>query len=327
MRTRACHSDRRLLDHQRCHDGRTHGQSQHEHQRDERPDTDRVEIAQTESAHCHTVSVNASHSPTHPYLSTTTVRPSIIAHRGFVSPEAAAQGIAENTHTAFAAALAAGADYIESDCRLTSDGKVVLFHDDDLLRVLRDPRRASDVTFAELTALMRDRGGLLGLAEALEAFPQARFNIDIKTVPVADEAGRILGAHAERVLINSFADVNRQQAMRVATAVAAMRGTRPPAVGPGQNTIIGILGALTTRSRRLMDRAFSGLDAVQIPERQGRIPVLSERLISEAHRRGVEVHVWTVNEASRMRNLAAMGVDGIVTDRSDIAVSALRSCD
>lgn len=258
-------------------------------------------------------------TPMHPFLPDHAT-PRIFGHRGFVSAAAAARGIVENTREAFAAALAAGATHVESDCQLTRDGRVVLFHDDSLTRVLGDPRLCADVTYDELSALMVDRGGLMGLDEALEAFPGARFNIDIKSSDVAEPAGRILGRHADRVLITSFSDEHRLRALQSAAAVSA--GVRP-ATSPGKRGIVRTLVAVTLRSRTLMARAFDGLDALQIPERQGAIRILTPRLITEAHRRGVEVHVWTVNDGARMRELVRMGVDGIVTDRTDVAVDAL----
>ncbi len=85
-----------------------------------------------------------------------------------------------------------------------------------------------------------------------------------------------------------------------------------------------VLLASVTGSRRAVRRALAGLDALQIPERQGRIRVLTPRLVAAAHANGVEVHVWTVNDADRMRELTAMGVDGVVTDRTDLALATLR---
>lgn len=259
----------------------------------------------------------------HPYLSASTP-PRIIAHRGFVPAELGSRGVAENTREAFAAALEAGADYLESDCRLTSDGVVVLFHDNDLARVLGDSRAVSEVSYRELAAMLVDRGGLLMLDEAFEAFPEARFNIDIKTPEVANAAGRILGRVAERALVNGFDDRARIAAMRVAAEIAAIAGTRPPAVGPGVSVIRRAAIAERLRSRRLFARALAGVDALQIPERYGRVHVLRPRLLDFAHRLGIEVHVWTVNDPARMSELVAMGVDGIITDRTDLAVTTLR---
>lgn len=260
----------------------------------------------------------------HPYFADRG-HPRIFAHRGFVSHEAASQGVVENSRAAFEAALAAGADYIESDCRLTSDGRVVLFHDDDLARVLGDPRPTDTVDAAELARLMAARGGLMGLDEALETFPQARFNIDVKTAAVAEAAGRIIGRHADRALVTSFSDRHRLTALLAATRTSGSSGsTAVPATSGGQRSIERIVIASLLRSRALARRTLRSLDALQIPEGHGRIRVLTPRLLREAHRNGVEVHVWTVNDPADMRRLVELGVDGIVTDRTDLAVAALR---
>lgn len=65
------------------------------------------------------------------------------------------------------------------------------------------------------------------------------------------------------------------------------------------------------------------IDALQIPERQGPLTVLTPALLRAAHARGVEVHVWTVNDAAEMNRLIALGVDGIVSDRADLALDTL----
>ena len=62
-----------------------------------------------------------------------------------------------------------------------------------------------------------------------------------------------------------------------------------------------------------------------MPERRRRLRIVTPRLIAAAHRHDVEVHVWTVNDPAEMRRLVDMGVDGIVTDRADIALKTLRS--
>ncbi len=253
----------------------------------------------------------------HPYLSHD-ARPRVIAHRGLVTAELAAQGIAENTRAAMTAAVAAGAHYLESDCRLTSDGEVVLFHDVDLARVFGDPRPVAAVSARELASLFADRGGLLTLRVALELFPEARFNIDIKAREVAEPAGRIIAPHAERVLVASFADGHRRAALQAARA-ASGSGVRP-ATSPGRGALIRTLAALAAGQRKAAARALDGFDALQIPERYGRVRVLTPRLIDLAESVGVEVHVWTVNDPAEMARLTGMGVRGIITDRADLAL-------
>ncbi|MGO2668369.1 MAG: glycerophosphodiester phosphodiesterase family protein [Microbacterium gubbeenense] len=121
----------------------------------------------------------------HPYLVGAPV-PRILAHRGLVTNAMRDEGIAENTIAAFAAAHAAGATFIESDCHLTSDGEVVLFHDDRLDRVAGVPQAIADVTLAELESVMSTRGGLSTLAQALTASPDSRYNIDVKADGAAE---------------------------------------------------------------------------------------------------------------------------------------------
>jgi glycerophosphoryl diester phosphodiesterase len=245
-------------------------------------------------------------------------RPRVLAHRGLLTAEDIAHGVAENSFAAVAAAHAAGAQYIESDCHLTADGTVVLFHDDDLSRVTGDPRRVADVRETELEALMAARGGLITLAQALDAFPTVRFNLDVKAKDAASEVGRIVAPHAQRVLLTSFSDERRRAALAaVENAGLGMR----PATSAGSSTIARVLSALSVRSSRLVGRALAGIDALQVPERRGRLHIVTPRLIAAAHRHDVEVHVWTVNDPADMRRLVAMGVDGLVTDRADLALS------
>ncbi|PZU38300.1 MAG: glycerophosphodiester phosphodiesterase [Microbacterium sp.] len=251
---------------------------------------------------------------THPWFAASAA-PRVLAHRGLVTDTGAAHGIAENSFAAVAEAHAAGALYVESDCHLTQDGVVVLFHDPDLRRVTGDARSLADVGVRELEQLMAERGGLITLEQALDAFPTVRFNIDVKAAAAAHPAGRIIAPHAERVLLTSFSDERRRAALS-----AAAGGSSPPATSAGRWVLTRLLAALALRQRRVVRALLSDVDALQIPERRGRVRVLSPRLLDAAHEKGVEVHVWTINEEHEMDRLVAMGVDGIVTDRADVAL-------
>lgn len=248
-------------------------------------------------------------------------RPLILAHRGLVTAEQAAQGVAENSFAAVATAHAAGVDYVESDCHLTLDGEVVLFHDADLRRVTGDPRRVDEVALGELARLMESRGGLITLRQALESFPDVRFNLDVKSADAAEPVGRLVARHASRVLLTSFSDDRRRAALR---AAEAMGHGIPPATSAGTATVARLMGAVAARSRTTAKRVLRDVHAVQVPERRGRLRVVSPRLIEYAHAAGVEVHVWTVNDPGDMRRLVSMGVDGVVTDRADVALVTLR---
>ena len=257
---------------------------------------------------------------THPWFARAAI-PRVLAHRGLVTPEGQSHGVAENSFAAVAAAEAAGATYVESDCHLTADGAVVLFHDDDLTRVTGDARRVDQVTVRELEGIMAGHGGLITLAQALDAFPLLRFNLDVKAPAAAVPVGRAVAEHGARVLVTSFSDDRRRAALEA--AAAAGRGIRP-ATSPGTSTIARLLGAVSLRSERMARRALAGIDAVQVPERHGRVRIVTPRFIELTHRADAEVHVWTVNDPADMTRLVAMGVDGVVTDRADVALAALR---
>ncbi|RKE63056.1 glycerophosphoryl diester phosphodiesterase [Microbacterium sp. AG238] len=238
----------------------------------------------------------------------------MLAHRGFVPPDS--EGIVENTFAAFAAAHALGVRYVESDCHLSADGTVILFHDADLSRVTGDPRPIADVGDRELEELMSDRGGLVTLAQALEAFPSLSFNLDVKADAAAERVGQLVAPHADRVLLTSFSDRTRERALRAARAAGGS-----PATSAGTSRIAALVAAVASGVPWLMSRALRGIDAVQVPERRGPVRIVSPRMIRAVHRAGVEMHVWTVNDADSMRRLLAAGVDGIVTDRSDRALT------
>lgn len=254
---------------------------------------------------------------THPFFERAR-HPRVLAHRGLVTAEGEDSGVWENSAAAFAAAHACGAEYIETDCRVTADGDVVLFHDETLERLCGDERPLTQVTTSELSALFEDHGGLLTVADALASFPDTRFNIDVKTDAAAVPLGRVVAPHAHRVLVTSFSDARRRVA--VAAAVDAGADIRPATSG-GSRTIAQMVArsALRLSPARLLRE----LDALQIPERQRGIRVLTPALLRAAHRHGVEVHVWTVNDPADMVRLVAAGVDGVVSDRADLALEVL----
>jgi len=235
-------------------------------------------------------------------------RPRVLAHRGL------AIDVPENTLAAFERAVRAGATYLETDVHVSADDAAVLAHDPTLRRVAARPEPVAGLTVEELRRV--DLGGGHGfgtLDELLHAFPHARLNIDVKTdaaVPAAIEAIRRAGA-ADRVLLTSFSDARRR---RLITALP------DAATSAGRSLVLRARAASVTRSAALMRRATSGLGALQIPERVGRMTLLSPALLTAAHAAGVEVHVWTVNDEADMRRLLALGVDGLVTDRADLAL-------
>lgn len=235
-------------------------------------------------------------------------RPRVLAHRGL------ALEAPENTLAAFEHAVRAGATYLETDVHVSADGAAVLAHDPTLARVAARRDAVASLTLAELRRV--DLGGGHGygtLDELLHAFPQARLNIDVKVdaaVPATIEAIRRANAGG-RVLLTSFSDARRRR---------LIAGVPDAATSAGRASVLRARAASVTRNPALMRRATAGVGALQIPERVGRMALLSPALIGAAHAAGVEVHVWTVNVEADMRRLLALGVDGLVTDRADLAL-------
>jgi len=231
--------------------------------------------------------------------------PRAFAHRGWHVGELA--GL-ENTLAAFRRAVQEGYRYLETDVHATADGEVIAFHDPRLDRV-------SDRTgvIAELpwTQVRRARiGGIEPiplLAELLEEFPDARFNIDAKATsavrPLADLIRRT-GA-GDRVCVVSFSD-RRLGELRssVGTEVAW-------ALGPRETFRL-------FRSSALRRGFRSTAVAVQVPVSYQRVPIVTPRFVAAAHAAGLEVHVWTIDDPDEMRRLLALGVDGVMTDRPEL---------
>ena len=235
--------------------------------------------------------------------------PRIIAHRGL------AIEAPENTLLAFLHALNAGATHLETDVHATADGVAVISHDPDLSRVAGRDARVEQLTMGELRRIRLPHDQTFcSLAEALDAFPEARFNVDIKDARSAEPAARaIRDARAtDRVLIASFDEKRRRAAADALPGVASSASAR------------GLVPAIAAAKLGLeapARRALRGLVAVQMPERRGPLRLVTPRTVRLFHRAGVEVHVWTVNDPEAMGRLLDGGVDGIVTDRCDVLKS------
>ncbi len=238
-------------------------------------------------------------------------RPHVFAHRGL------AIDAPENTLLAFLRALSAGATHIETDVHASLDGVAVVSHDPDLVRLTGRNVRIEQLTMAELRRIDLGTGqGFVSLAEALEAFPQAQFNIDVKVEGAAEPTARAVqeARATSRVLITSFHERCRVRAVRLLPGVA----TSPSAPVFAAAVLATRLG-LHGRARRIL-RNFT---AVQIPEEVRMLRIVTPRFIRSMHDAGVEVHVWTVNDEQDMARLLDWGVDGIVTDRTDLAAALI----
>jgi glycerophosphoryl diester phosphodiesterase len=229
--------------------------------------------------------------------------PRIIAHRGL------ALDAPQNSVEAFRAAQQAGATHVETDVRATADAVAVLVHDP----ALPDGTPVDRLSFAEIR---RRLPAIPTLREALAALPTGRFNVDVKArAAVAPTVAAIREAGATaRVLVTSFSPLRRRPAVRALPGIATS----------GSSTdVLAALVAVRVSAAALR-RALAGLDALQVPPYGLGTDLGAPPFLGAIHAAGPEVHIWVVNEPERMRSLVAAGVDGIVTDRADLAAAALR---
>jgi glycerophosphoryl diester phosphodiesterase len=221
--------------------------------------------------------------------------PLAFAHRGGASEAP------ENTLPAFERAVELGYTYLETDVHVTSDGVLVAFHDTDLSRTCGRPGIITELPWSDVsTARVGGREPIPLMEDLLQAFPSARFNIDCKSNAAVGSLVSVIKRTrtGQRVCISAFDD---RRLIRLRAALGPRVCT---SLGPAQIAALRFLG-----------RTAGGGGAVQVPVRQGRVTLVDERFVRTAHRRGLQVHVWTIDDVDEMRRLLDVGVDGLMTDR------------
>ncbi len=267
----------------------------------------------------------AASRPRRPYV--THDRPLFFAHRG-------GSGLApENTLPAFERGLSFGADALELDIQTTREGEIVVIHDQTVDRTTNGVGPVAGYTLEELRRLdagyrftpdggqtypFRGQGIVIPtMREMFERFPTMRINLDLKESS-PDRERRLWELIQEyeaydRILVASgemHAAIIRFRALsagRVATSASEAEIRR-------------FFYAVQARATRWLRPAY---DALQVPEIHGRIRVVSPAFVRAAHRLGIDVHVWTVDERGAMERLLALGVDGIMSDRPDVLADVL----
>jgi len=245
--------------------------------------------------------------------------PELIGHRG------APRERTENTLPAFERALALGADGIELDVHLSADGVPVVHHDSTLdrttnatgpitARTARELSRVDAGYHFEVGDAFPFRGQRIGvptLREVLERYPDARVIIEMKMdepqlgETVAAEVRRV--AALERVCVAGYG---------TRSAGAARAGL--PGVASSACRAEVQLALYRTWAFWPVRKVLYG--GYQIPEVAGRLRVVSPRFVTYAHRAGLKVHVWTVDDEAIARRLFAWGVDGLISNRPDVTV-------
>jgi glycerophosphoryl diester phosphodiesterase len=227
------------------------------------------------------------------------------AHRG------ARRQAPENTLAAFHRARELGADGVELDVRRCADDALVVHHD-------ATARGVGLLAAAPLGAVRARRPDIPTLEEALDAVPGMLVNVEVKNLPGDpdfDRDARIVALladtlarrdHLDDVLVSSFnlvtIDRFRDVPGSAPTGLLTLRAFEP-------------LAAVTVAA----DRGHAALH----PNVWGLTGSLAGKVASKAHEAGLALNVWTVNRAPTMRRLARVGVDAVVTDVPDRALTAL----
>ena len=229
-------------------------------------------------------------------------RPIAFAHRG------GALEAEENTMAAFAHAVRLGYTHVETDIQATRDGVAVVFHDDTLERMTGEPERVADLTWEELSK-RRTKGGeaIPLLDELLEEWPGLCVNLEPKSAAAVDAmAHAILRAGAiGRVCVGAF---EASHTRRLREILGPELCWSPAHAGVFRLWLAGWH----------LPVAVPEFPCVQVPVRFRGIPLVTRAFVKAAHARGVQVHVWTVDDEAEMVRLLDIGIDGLMTDRPSL---------
>jgi len=235
-------------------------------------------------------------------------RPLVIAHRG------ASADAVENTLAAFRRARADGADGVELDVMRCATGEVVVFHDDDLERLGKRSGLVRTTSYAELREIDLGAGERIPLLdEVLEELGPLLVNVELKSRSALADDGlaagvaAILRRHATgaRALVSSFDPL-----------LLARFRLRAPEVATG---------LLFAHDQSLPLRRAYAAPLVRPAALHPEAALVDARSVRDWHARGYAVNVWTVDDAAELRLLAALGIDGVITNRPKFARSVIQS--
>jgi glycerophosphoryl diester phosphodiesterase len=237
--------------------------------------------------------------------------PVAIAHRG------GGWDHPENSGAAFAASHALGIRYFETDARATRDGVCLAFHDANLGRVTDTDARIRDLPWDHVRrARIHGHADVLRMDDLIDAYPDVTFNVDLKekgAIAPFLEVVRRTGS-ADRVVLASFSHHRLQAARReLGPRVASSLSPRE---------IAGLRLAADGRTTALLPRWAA---CAQVPPTFGGRTIVDRPFVDLCHGLGLQVHVWTINDAPVMEGLLDLGVDGIMTDRPAVLRAVLQA--
>ncbi|HEU4687992.1 MAG TPA: glycerophosphodiester phosphodiesterase [Vicinamibacterales bacterium] len=255
-----------------------------------------------------------------------TSRPLVYAHRGGAALRP------ENTLAAFDHGLALGADGLEFDVRFSRDGIVVVHHDATLERTTGGRGHVADRTADELAAI--DAGYWFQAATSTDgSYPFRGEGIGVPTL------GTVLTRYRDARLIIELKLNEPELAHRVIDEVKAADAVDRVALGAFGWRVLRAArkyepaiptGASGEETRWALYRSWVGWPLgrtayreFQVPERSGTTTIVTPRFVAHAHRAGVPVKVWTVNDPADMRRLLQWGADALISDRPDVAVGVV----
>lgn len=246
------------------------------------------------------------------------------AHRG-------GAGLApENTMQAFEGAVSLGVDWIELDVQTCATGELVVIHEPDLLRLAGSSAAVAELPLDELQAFdvgSHFPGAAPGarvptLVEVLETFAErVRCNVEVKEYGVRGDGT----ARATAALIDAMG--LRDRALLTSYNVFSLARIRRAHPSVPIGLVYPPLGGSPGLRRSLRDALLREPRAARWLKPRALLPehtAVTQESLDAAHDAGFEVHAWLVDEPERMQRLAALGVDGIITDRPDLGMDALR---
>ncbi len=262
--------------------------------------------------------------PPHAFTREDSGRPLVIAHQGGDGERPS------NTLMAFSYAVELGADVLDLDIHSTSDGVLVVIHDDTVDRTTDGSGRVQDFTFADLQTLdagydwptlaeesartdrpYRGQGVTIpSLEQVFEAFPDERYGIEIK--------------QREPSIVTPFCEMLRRFELTERTVVSSFH---PETMLEFRAACPEVMSSLVEAEVRpfyflslfgMGDAYDSPAPALQVPLTARAfgltLKIVRPSLIEAAHDKGMVVYPWTINSEAEMRQMLGYGVDGINTD-------------
>ena len=214
----------------------------------------------------------------------------------------------------FQAAIDLGYRYLETDTRVTRDGVCLAFHDPVLDRVTDRSGVVAELSYPTVAEARIDGEPIPLFEDILGAWPDLKVNVEPKDDASIEAVARCIRRTnaIDRVCVGSFSDLRIRR-------IRSM-------LGPRLCTSMGPVGVVRLRlaAGGLPSRSFAA-ECAQVPVSQRGLTIVNQAFVDTAHRFGLQVHVWTIDDPDEMVRLIEMGVDGLMTDRPVVLKDVLQA--